>query len=126
MARMAQDSGRGPEHLVTLVAADGDSAAFRCGPGSTIDEAARAAGCRLPVVCRNAGCGACRATLVSGDIRYLSPPSATKIRDPVTGERRYELLCRAIPLSDVVVRPEGGWTRRARHSWSAMNPGEED
>lgn len=112
-------------YTVTLLGPDGRTTAFACPPGSTIDEAARTVGCRLRVVCQRAGCGACRATLIAGRVGYRSPPSTTKTRDPVTGEHRYELLCRAIPLDDVTVRPEHGWTQRAHHVWSALPRPEE-
>lgn len=104
---------------VTLLADDGSAVVFRCPAGVVIDEAARAAGYRLRVVCARGGCGACRATLVSGRVDLCGPVSVTKTEDPATG-RHYELLCRATPVTDVVVHPVAGWKEHELHPWSRV------
>src|SRR5207302_7488411 len=84
---------------VTLVGDDGSSVAFSCPPGVTVDAAARSAGYRLRVVCARGGCGACRATLLDGEIDRCGPVSATKTDDRATG-RHYDLLCRSTAETD--------------------------
>jgi len=104
---------------VTLVGDDGSSVAFPCPPGVAVDEAARSAGYRLRVVCARGGCGACRATLLAGEIDRCGPVSATKTDDRATG-RHYELLCRSTAVTDIVVHPEAGWTEHLVRPWSGV------
>ena len=105
--------------MVTLVGDGGATVAFSCPKGVTVDEAARSAGYRLRVVCARGGCGACRATLVDGEIGLSGPVSTTKTDDRLAG-RHYELLCRAVPVTDIVVHPEAGWTEHLLHPWSGV------
>lgn len=104
---------------VTLLGDDLRSVSFPCTSRATIAAAARDAGYRLHTVCERGGCGACRATLVSGSVANLGGVSASKTRDPATGGR-YELLCRATPLTDVVVHPLRAWGRLERHPLSSL------
>jgi ferredoxin len=107
-------------HTVTLIGQDDATEQFPCPSGKTIEEAARAAGCIVRVVCRRGGCGACRAVLVSGQVEYREPVSITKLRGSPEASNGFELLCRAIPASDVTLRPALAWTKRNPHPWSAL------
>jgi ferredoxin len=105
---------------VTLISEHGETHQFPCRAGSTVDEAAHAAGLDLPVVCRRGGCGACLADLIEGQVQYTRPVSHAKLRTAPNDENRCALMCRAIPVSDVALRPERGWTKRSRHPWSTL------
>jgi CDP-4-dehydro-6-deoxyglucose reductase len=70
-------------------------------PGETVLETALRARINLPHSCKRGSCGACRATLIAGDIRYPEgPPPALALLAPEAGE---VLLCQAVPASDVRV-----------------------
>ena len=107
-------------HAVTLIGQDGATEQFPCPSGKTIEEAARAAGCVVRVVCKRGGCGACRAVLVRGQVEYREPVSVTKLRSSPDASDGFELLCRAVPASDVTLRPALAWTKRTPHPWSAL------
>jgi len=103
-----------------LVGEDGSVQQFACGADTTIDEAARSAGLNVRVVCRRGGCGACQAVLLSGRVEYREPVSVTKLHLAGDDHSRCELLCRAIPVSDVTVRPILAWTKHNPHPWSDL------
>ena len=107
-------------HTVTLIGQDDATEQFPCPSGKTIEEAARAAGCIVRVVCKRGGCGACRAVLIRGQVEYREPVSITQLRSSPDASNRFELLCRAVPTSDVTLRPALAWTKRNPHPWSAL------
>ena len=71
----------------------------------TIVDALPRQGYRTRYKCRRGGCGACRATLVEGQIAYAAQVSAPVIdgadRDTAPDTQKF-LPCRAIPASDVI------------------------
>jgi CDP-4-dehydro-6-deoxyglucose reductase, E3 len=70
-------------------------------PGETVLEAALRAHINLPHSCKRGTCGACRATLVAGEIRYgEGAPAALSLIAPEAGE---VLLCQALPVGDIRV-----------------------
>lgn len=88
-------------HLVTL-SPTGVQVHVRC--DETIVDALRRQGLRTRYKCRRGGCGACRATVLSGELCY---PTAV-CHDVVEGSPAADgteaarcLPCRAVPLSDV-------------------------
>ncbi|ADG07014.1 2Fe-2S iron-sulfur cluster binding domain-containing protein [Kyrpidia tusciae] len=93
-----------------------------CEEGEVITDAAERAGILIRVTCANGGCGACRAEVVEGMVGYTGPVSRKKRVDPATGNLKYELLCRATPLSDVVVRPLNGWKQKKQKVWAEIRP----
>jgi CDP-4-dehydro-6-deoxyglucose reductase len=74
---------------------------FEASPDQTLLDAALDASLNLPHSCKGGSCGACRARLLSGRIRYpLGPPlglSAAEIREG------FVLMCRAVALGDVTL-----------------------
>ncbi|HAC33838.1 MAG TPA: hypothetical protein DCF45_04890, partial [Gammaproteobacteria bacterium] len=81
--------------------------------------AARRAGIQLATACLRGGCGACRSTLVSGEVRELQPMSRTHCADPQSGEITHYLLCVVGPQSDLVIETERPWKIQQRAALSA-------
>lgn len=70
--------------------------------GESVVDALRRHGWRSPYRCRRGGCGACRARLLSGHVRYPQPVADTVLTaaDQASG---LCLPCRAVPVTDVVL-----------------------
>ena len=66
------------------------------GDGDSLLELAEGAGLKMPFGCRAGVCGACKQTVLQGEIEYDSPPAA----DPGKGAC---LLCQAKPKGDVTI-----------------------
>lgn len=89
-------------HLVTLSPTE---VQVRVIEGETIVDALRRQGLRTRYKCRRGGCGACRATVIAGELCYPT----TVCQDVVNGGSPPPdedcttkcLPCRAVPLSDV-------------------------
>jgi CDP-4-dehydro-6-deoxyglucose reductase len=75
---------------------------FVAEPGRSVLESGLAAGWQLPYSCRAGGCITCRAHVLEGRVFYPVQPSPTCLT-PVDEAQGYALLCRARPLSDLVV-----------------------
>lgn len=93
---------------------------FEARPDETILEAALRQGVLLPYGCRNGACGACRARIASGEVRFDehdADAAGAILRGLTERERRdgWTLLCRARPASDVRVaarvNPDGSAVR---------------
>lgn len=82
-------------HTVDLLTRDGARLSFPCAEDQSVVEAAAAADLFLPVVCREGGCGACRATAESGD--YQLGPHSEAALSAADAARRAILLCRTYP-----------------------------
>ncbi|MFD9666753.1 2Fe-2S iron-sulfur cluster-binding protein [Rhodococcus sp. NPDC059968] len=71
----------------------------------TIVDALRRQGYRTRYKCRRGGCGACRATLLEGQITYVAQVSAPVVdgadNDTAPDTQKF-LPCRATPKSDVI------------------------
>lgn len=74
--------------------------------GETLLDAGLRAGVALPFDCRSGGCGACKATLLNGNIDY-GAYQGSALPDAERASGRF-LLCCAMPLSDVEVEYEEG------------------
>ncbi|MGH8377987.1 MAG: 2Fe-2S iron-sulfur cluster-binding protein, partial [Gammaproteobacteria bacterium] len=84
-----------------LVAIMAGNRAFTVNEGETVLQAARRQEVHLSHDCGSGSCGACRARLISGQVHYPGgPPLALTALDMRQGE---VLLCRAAPLSDLVL-----------------------
>ncbi|MCA1926135.1 MAG: 2Fe-2S iron-sulfur cluster binding domain-containing protein, partial [Thiobacillus sp.] len=74
---------------------------FTAGDDETVLEAALREGFALPYGCRNGACGACKGTVLSGELDYGQySPSALKDEEKSRGRA---LFCRAKPLTDLVI-----------------------
>lgn len=104
---------------VELRGSDGNGARFCCAADMTIEAAARRAGIRLRAACYQGGCGACRAQLIDGSVMNLGPVSAART-NPATGAC-FVLLCRAAPVTDVVLQPVAAWQTFNPKAFSARN-----
>lgn len=82
---------------------------FGCNASTPICVAAVKAGIALETACERGGCGACRATLLDGRVGYPVPVSEKKLRDPTSGRKSLALTCRAVPRSDLRLRPMYAW-----------------
>ncbi|MBC2637878.1 MULTISPECIES: 2Fe-2S iron-sulfur cluster-binding protein [unclassified Rhodococcus (in: high G+C Gram-positive bacteria)] len=89
------------EYQVTVLP---DGIRIRVRSDESIVDALRRQGYRSRYKCRRGGCGACRATLVDGDVDYHTPVSASVVNGPdrKPGEQKC-LPCRAVPQSDVTI-----------------------
>lgn len=89
---------------------------FGVAPEQSVLEAALAAGLRLPHGCRGGHCGACRARLLAGRVRY--PQGEPLGLSPAEAAEGYVLLCRARALGDLCLeitelrRPEEAAVKR--------------
>ncbi len=73
---------------------------FSADAEETLLDAALRQGHTLPYGCRNGGCGACIATIVSGEINYEDPESVSALEGL---EDNQALICQARANSDVVI-----------------------
>jgi NAD(P)H-flavin reductase/ferredoxin len=71
--------------------------AFPAEPGETVLDAAERAGYALPYSCRKGVCSTCEAALRAGSVELGS--------HTIEGPKSAVLLCRAKPVSDIVVHP---------------------
>ncbi|WP_229904876.1 2Fe-2S iron-sulfur cluster-binding protein [Lentzea cavernae] len=74
----------------------------RARPDESVVDALRRNGWRSPYKCRRGGCGACRAHLVEGHVRY-PVPVAESVLDEAARKAGQCLPCRAVPTTDVVI-----------------------
>lgn len=72
-------------------------------PGESIVEAVRRHGLRTRYLCRRGGCGACKADLVAGTVRYTSM-LADSVLSPAEEAAGKCLPCRAQPQGDATIR----------------------
>ena len=72
---------------------------IECPEGTTVLEAARRAGMRLPSSCTKGVCGTCKSKLISGAVD-MKPAGGIRPREIEAGMR---LLCCSKPMSDLVV-----------------------
>jgi CDP-4-dehydro-6-deoxyglucose reductase, E3 len=85
-------------HQVTL---QSSGKTFAVADDETVLSAAIEAGYNLPYGCRNGACGACKGTLISGEVDYGEhQASALSEAEKQAGQ---SLLCCAKPLSDLVI-----------------------
>ncbi|MFD9701619.1 2Fe-2S iron-sulfur cluster-binding protein [Lentzea sp. NPDC059081] len=68
----------------------------------SVVDALRRNGWRSPYKCRRGGCGACRARLVEGTVRYSAPVAASVLDDSAREDGQC-LPCRALPETDLVI-----------------------
>jgi len=83
---------------VTLVDMDGTETTFECPAGTTVLEAAEAAGMTLPHDCRMGVCMTCPSKLRSGSLDQSSG-----MLDEETIQKGYALTCISEPQSDCVI-----------------------
>jgi len=75
--------------------------AFSAKPGETILEAGLRQGVRLPYLCRDGACGACKGTILHGAVDYgVYQPQTLSEAERSSGRA---LFCRAVPLSDLEI-----------------------
>ncbi|WP_370184997.1 2Fe-2S iron-sulfur cluster-binding protein [Rhodococcus wratislaviensis] len=97
---ISADSADG-EHVVTVLPS---RIRITVQANETIVDALRRNGYRTRYKCRRGGCGACRATLIDGDIVYVtqvSPPVIDAGNSTVRSQKC--LPCRATPTSDATI-----------------------
>lgn len=89
------------------VAVEGHDIAVEAAPGEPILGALCRCGYTYRFGCRRGGCGVCKVQLVSGQVDYLKNVAETVL----SNVERHEgicLTCRAIPITDVVIRLGSG------------------
>lgn len=89
------------------VAVEGHDIEVESRPGEPILGALCRRGYSYKFGCRRGGCGACKVHLVSGRVDYPKAVSETVLPEP---DRRDGicLSCRAVPVTDVVIRLSAG------------------
>lgn len=75
-------------------------------PDETVVDALRRIGWRSAYKCRRGGCGACKARLVRGEVRYAQPIAGSVLSDNDRADGLC-LPCRAIPVVDIVINLGG-------------------
>lgn len=85
------------EYSVVLSTSDGVESKVECGAETSVLDAAAAAGMVLPSLCRTGSCGACAATVSSGEYRLADHSDAALGASAGEGA---VLLCRTFALSD--------------------------
>jgi len=73
---------------------------FSANADETLLDAALRQGHTLPYGCRNGACGACIATIISGEINYEDPDSVSALKKI---ENNQALICQARASSDLVI-----------------------
>jgi len=71
----------------------------KCAPGSTVLEAAEAAGIKIPFSCREGMCATCKSQLTSGQVD-MQHKGGIRPKEIAAGKI---LVCCSRPLSDLVV-----------------------
>ena len=71
---------------------------FDCAPGTTILDAAKAAGYALPYSCRTGACGSCKGRILSGSVDMPGSNEGITQQERAAG---MALFCRAKPSSDI-------------------------
>ncbi|MCB6183852.1 CDP-6-deoxy-delta-3,4-glucoseen reductase [Leeia sp. TBRC 13508] len=74
---------------------------FNAKPEDTLLESAMQAGLNIPYGCRNGACGACKATIVTGEVRHGDFQSTTLTADEIAAGKT--LLCCAYPETDLTI-----------------------
>lgn len=69
----------------------------------TVLDAALRQGINLRYGCRNGACGACKGTLLQGEVHYNNEPNALTDEDK---EQNQQLFCQAIPDSELIIEVE--------------------
>lgn len=88
-------------YQVVLAPRDGDSITITCPADSTVLDAAAEAEYRLPSLCGQGTCGACRARVVEGSIE-IGAHSAEALSDSEAAAGEV-LLCRTFPRGDLTI-----------------------
>jgi ferredoxin len=72
-------------------------------PGESVVDVVRRHGYRTRYSCRRGGCGACKADLVEGEVRYPFPIAGSVLSEAERAAGKC-LPCRAEPVGDIVFR----------------------
>lgn len=91
------------------VSVAGHDVAVEAQPGEPILAALSRRGYAHRFGCRRGGCGLCKVHLISGDVDYTRPVAATVLPE-VDRRDGVCLSCRAVPISDIVIRLAEGDT----------------
>lgn len=93
-------------NLVTLRSSDGEVISCPVSHDETILHAFDLNGHVLQASCRGGGCGICVAQVAEGGFKYLKPISTNKVD---TQKVDLIFLCRATPLTDMVIDVPVKW-----------------
>ena len=90
---------------------DGTKETFRCDAQTNVLEAMEAALCKgIPVGCRNGGCGACKARVVTG--RYATRKMNRAVVSEEEEAQGYVLACKTYPQGDLTLAAAGVVAKR--------------
>ena len=89
------------------VAVDGHDVELECRAGETIMGSLSRHGFTYRIGCRRGGCGFCKVDLLSGEVEYNKVVSPTVLSE-AERESGVCLSCRAVPVTDVVIRLSAG------------------
>ena len=89
------------------VAVDGHDVELECRPDETIMGSLSRHGFTYRIGCRRGGCGFCKVDLLSGEVEYNKVVSPAVLSEAERDEGVC-LSCRAVPVTDVVVRLSKG------------------
>lgn len=105
------------------VAVDGHDVELECRPDETIMGSLSRHGFTYRIGCRRGGCGFCKVDLLSGEVEYNKVVSPAVLSEAERDEGVC-LSCRAVPVTDVVVRlSKGDKLRRTFFYGAASTPG---
>ena len=101
------------------VAVDGHDVELDGRAGESIMGTLSRHGFTYRIGCRRGGCGFCKVDLLSGEVEYTKTVSPA-VLTPDEREHGVCLSCRAVPVTDVVIRlSEGDTLRRTFYSFGS-------
>lgn len=89
------------------VAVDGHEVVLECRPDETIMGSLSRHGFTYRIGCRRGGCGFCKVDLLAGEVGYNKVVSPAVLSE-AEREAGVCLSCRAVPVTDVVIRLSAG------------------
>ncbi|WP_396905660.1 2Fe-2S iron-sulfur cluster-binding protein [Mycolicibacterium phlei] len=92
---------------MTKVVVEGYDVEVETRPGEAILGALCRQGYTYRFGCRRGGCGVCKVQLLSGDVEYSKPVAESVLSESDKADGVC-LSCRAVPLTDVVIRLDSG------------------
>lgn len=103
------------------VAVDGHDVELDCRAGETIMGSLSRHGFTYRIGCRRGGCGFCKVDLLSGEVEYNKVVSPTVLSEAERGDGVC-LSCRAVPVTDVVIRLSEGDELRRTFFYGSKTP----
>lgn len=102
------------------VAVEGHDVELECRPDETIMGSLSRHGFTYRIGCRRGGCGFCKVDLLAGEVEYNKVVSPAVLSE-TEREEGVCLSCRAVPVTDVVIRLSAGDKLRRKFFYGAAS-----